>query len=603
MDEKRALLAVGLSILILVGWYAIFPPPPPQAPQQSGPETVQSQPDDSDVFAPGASQPRVDAAEMTDAGGIVDPLEGDAEPFTASEAVSAAAAELVTIENPHFIAQFTNEGGRMLSFKLKEYTAADEPMDLLPQFPSEDLAYLAVDLDDRELTRTINRSLFQVTRESVTGGPDGSTGERLSFEYSDGRGVEVRKSVTVWSDEWIWEADLEVIDRGRRVPARLVMGPGFSAQEVRGSRTYYYESQVVWYDRAGVTRTAGGCGFLFFTTACRDWKAAIKKDSTPAQAVLNGRIRWAGMEDQFFAALALSDQDESELRWYTREIVLPVVDSTDEEPEPTPHPLVAVSIPEGGSQFYFGPKRYKELKVYGAHLEETVWFSSKAWLAAIVRTMYLGLHWLHANVLANWGVAIILATLTLRIALFPLNQFAMVRMRRTQAEMQKVQPKLKAIRAKYAKKKDAQSRQKMNDETMALYRAEGINPMGGVTGCLPMVLQFPILIGFYNMLTVAVELRGAPFVLWIKDLSQPDPFYLIPLAMGVTMFVQQKMAMSKVTDPMAQQQQKFMMFMPFMFTFFCLQMPAGMVLYWFVNNLLGIGQQQLVNRQAAKATG
>ena len=126
--------------------------------------------------------------------------------------------------------------------------------------------------------------------------------------------------------------------------------------------------------------------------------------------------------------------------------------------------------------------------------------------------------------------------------------------------------------------------------------------MGGVTGCLPIFLQFPILIGFYNMLTVAVELRGAPFILWIKDLSQPDPYYLIPLAMGVTMFVQQKMAMTKVTDPMAQQQQKFMMFMPFMFTFFCLQMPAGMVLYWFVNNLLGIGQQQLVNRQAARST-
>jgi YidC/Oxa1 family membrane protein insertase len=194
-----------------------------------------------------------------------------------------------------------------------------------------------------------------------------------------------------------------------------------------------------------------------------------------------------------------------------------------------------------------------------------------------------------------------MATLVLRIALFPLNQFAMVRMRKTQAEMQRIQPRIKAIRSKYGKKKDAQSRQKMNEETMALYREEGINPMGGVTGCLPMFLQFPILIGFYNMLTVAVELRGAPFIFWITDLSQPDPWKVIPLAMGVTMFLQQRMAMSKVTDPMAQQQQKFMMFMPFMFTFFCLQMPAGMVLYWFVNNLLGIGQQKLVNRQAARS--
>jgi YidC/Oxa1 family membrane protein insertase len=444
--------------------------------------------------------------------------------------------------------------------------------------------------------------LFETRRETVIGGPTGGGGQRITFEYSDGTGIEVRKTVTIWNDEWIWEARLEIVDRGRILPARLVLGPGFAAQEDRGSRTYYYGNQVLWYDSTGVHRTAEQCGFLFMTTACRDWKAAIGKDATSPQNVVTGRIRWAGLEDQFFTAVAVSNQEgESELRWITRELTLRVAQDAEDTPEPKPEPLVSVSVPAEGTRFYFGPKRYTELKAYGIHLEEAVWFSSKPWLAAIVRTMYLGLRWLYAHVLANWGAAIILATLVLRIALFPLNQFAMVRMRKTQGEMQRIQPRIKAIRSKYAKKKDAQSRQKMNEETMALYREEGINPMGGVTGCLPMFLQFPILIGFYNMLTVAVELRGAPFIFWITDLSQPDPWKVIPLAMGVTMFLQQRMAMSKVTDPMAQQQQKFMMFMPFMFTFFCLQMPAGMVLYWFVNNLLGIGQQKLVNRQAARS--
>jgi YidC/Oxa1 family membrane protein insertase len=165
--------------------------------------------------------------------------------------------------------------------------------------------------------------------------------------------------------------------------------------------------------------------------------------------------------------------------------------------------------------------------------------------------------------------------------------------------MQKLQPKIKSIKAKY-KKKDAKSRQKMNEETMAMYKREGVNPMGGVTGCLPLLAQFPILIGFYNMLTVAVELRGAPFFGWIYDLSQKDPYWVLPLLMGASMFVQQRMAMSKVKDPMRQQQQKIMMFMPVMFTWICLQMPSGMVLYWFVNNLLGIGQQWLVNRHITK---
>jgi YidC/Oxa1 family membrane protein insertase len=138
---------------------------------------------------------------------------------------------------------------------------------------------------------------------------------------------------------------------------------------------------------------------------------------------------------------------------------------------------------------------------------------------------------------------------------------------------------------------------------MELYKKEGVNPMGGITGCLPMLAQFPILIGFYNMLTVAVELRGAPFFGWIQDLSVKDPYWITPLLMGATMFAQQKMAMSKIKDPQQLQQQRMMLFMPIMFTVICLQMPAGLVLYWFVNNLLGMGQQWLVNRQTARLGG
>ena len=120
--------------------------------------------------------------------------------------------------------------------------------------------------------------------------------------------------------------------------------------------------------------------------------------------------------------------------------------------------------------------------------------------------------------------------------------------------------------------------------------------MGGMVGCLPLFAQFPILIGFYNMLTVAIELRGAPFFGWIQDLSQKDPLYLTPILMGVSMLVQQKISQSKVTDPAQLQQQRIMMFMPIMFTVLFLNLPSGMVLYWFVSNLLGIGQQWLVNR-------
>ncbi|NIM63102.1 MAG: hypothetical protein GTO30_16115, partial [Acidobacteria bacterium] len=154
-------------------------------------------------------------------------------------------------------------------------------------------------------------------------------------------------------------------------------------------------NQILWYDSTGVHRSAEHCGFLFFTTACRDWKAAIGKPETAPQSMLSGRIGWAGLEDQFFTALAISRGEETELRWNTRELALPKAEGSHEPHEPTPEPVLSVSVPDAGTHFYFGPKRYTELREYGVGLERTVWFSSKAWLAAIVRAMYLGLRWLH----------------------------------------------------------------------------------------------------------------------------------------------------------------------------------------------------------------
>jgi YidC/Oxa1 family membrane protein insertase len=257
-------------------------------------------------------------------------------------------------------------------------------------------------------------------------------------------------------------------------------------------------------------------------------------------------------------------------------------------------------VPAEGARLYIGPKKYSLLEKLGFDLERSVWFATNPFLAAISRYIFFALLWIQKTITSNYGVAIMLATALLRIMLFPVNQYSMVSMKKMQLQSQKLQPKIKAIRSKYQKKKDAQSRQKMNEEIMQLYRREGVNPAGGLAGCLPLLAQFPILIGFYNMLTVAVELRGAPFFGWIQDLSQKDPYWILPLMMGATMFIQQKMAMSRVKDPTMQQQQRFMMFMPFFFTWICLQMPAGMVLYWFINNLLGIGQQYLVNRHTGR---
>jgi YidC/Oxa1 family membrane protein insertase len=307
-------------------------------------------------------------------------------------------------------------------------------------------------------------------------------------------------------------------------------------------------------------------------------------------------VQWAGLEDQYFAALVLPGPGETVVAWSGVE----VTPAATAAPEPVTEPLLAVSVPAVGARIFVGPKKYTLLHELGEGLDRAVWFASNAFLAWIARFIFLCLLWIHDHTIPNYGLAIVLATFLLRLLLFPVNQYSMVSMKKTQLQMQRLQPKIKRIREKYKKLKDSDSRAKMNQETMELYRKEGVNPMGGLSGCLPLLAQFPILIGFYNMLTVAIELRGAPFFGWIHDLSQADPYWVTPLLMGATMFLQQRMAMSKVKDPVQLQQQRMMLIMPVVFTWICLQMPAGMVLYWFVNNVLGIGQQWLVNRHTAR---
>jgi YidC/Oxa1 family membrane protein insertase len=317
--------------------------------------------------------------------------------------------------------------------------------------------------------------------------------------------------------------------------------------------------------------------------------------------VRSGRLYWGGLEDQYFAALIVPREPGGQARVWTVDVqpvgeVVPTGKEAEAK-EPPRQPAVAVSVPPEGVFVFVGPKNYNLLRGLGHDLGSAVWFSSISLFAWMAQVLYQVLIWLHTHVVANYGLAIILATLLLRILLFPLNQFSMVRMKKVQTEMQRIQPKVNAIKNKYRKKKDAEGRAEMNKELMALYKREGINPMGGMSGCLPLVIQFPILIGFYDMLLAAVELRGAPFYGWIRDLTLKDPYYVTPILMGVTMFLQQRMSMTKMGDPA---QQRIMMMTPVIFTVMFLNLPSGLVLYWFVNNLLGIGQQWLVNRHIGR---
>jgi YidC/Oxa1 family membrane protein insertase len=234
-------------------------------------------------------------------------------------------------------------------------------------------------------------------------------------------------------------------------------------------------------------------------------------------------------------------------------------------------------------RFFVGPKDFEELKAESPQLTHAIDFGMFRWL---VVPLLNALKWVHGY-LGNYGWSIIVLTILINLAMFPLRHKSVVSMRR----MQELQPEVKAIQDRYSKLKlNDPARQKMNVELMNLYRERGVNP---ASGCVPMLLTFPVLLAFYAMLSVAIEIRGAPFVGWIKDLSIHDPLFIWPIIMAITMVVQQKMTPQTMSDPV---QQKMMMLMPLVFSIMLAWAPSGLVLYWTVSNLWAIGQQALTNR-------
>ena len=248
----------------------------------------------------------------------------------------------------------------------------------------------------------------------------------------------------------------------------------------------------------------------------------------------------------------------------------------------------AVDIPAGGSKtfaanLYAGPQVTSILKTIAPKFELTKDYGRVHIFAS---PLFALLNWLH-GIIGNWGWAIIVLTLIVKAILFPLNQKAY----KSMAKMRAVQPKMDALKKKYPNPED---RMAMQQELMKLYRDEKINPLGG---CLPMLIQMPIFIGLYWMIFLSVELRQAPWLGWIHDLSRPDPFYILPILMAVTMYLQTKMS-PPPSDPTQAQMMKIM---PLMFSVMFFFFPAALVLYYVVNNLLTIAQQWLINRQTAAA--
>ena len=277
-------------------------------------------------------------------------------------------------------------------------------------------------------------------------------------------------------------------------------------------------------------------------------------------------IHWIALESKYFCFAFLPTNSNSLLAGYTK-----LKDG---------HYIYANLTTPAELEIYAGPKSSETIAAVDHKLDKIIRFGMFGFIG---KPLLYVLNWLY-SIFGNYGVAIIVLTLLIRIVFYPLSFKSYKSMR----EMAKLQPKLKELQAKYKGKPD-----QLNKATMELYKKHKVNPFGG---CLPMLIQIPVFFALYNVLLNAIELRGAPFVLWITDLSSKDPYYILPIIMGITMYIQQKLTPA-TGDPT---QQKLMMFLPVIFTIMFMSFPSGLVLYWTTNNILTL-LQQFIDSQILKA--
>jgi YidC/Oxa1 family membrane protein insertase len=528
--EKRAFLAIALSILILVLYQEFitryYGPPPP-----ANPVTKETE-------KPPAPEP---AAPATVA------------PSAPTDLPPAQSGREIRVDTDNYAAIFTTQGARLKSFRFKKYrSSVDEnspPFEIVPSGVPHPLGVRwqsPTPFDDAGLVYSVQGSDLNLAGESKG---------TLLFQGQTPNGAVITKKFSFSGSSYLIQ--MEVDAKGTEGSAPV---PEVLLTEKR--------------QHAAPNHDAPFEGFI----ALIDHK--VKREHPPEAnkgQEFSGDVAWAGFGyTYFFFSLLPESGTQHKVSLHSSEAEL----------------VAAMSGPPGNPARYtlfIGPKELDILKSIGKELERSIDFGYFGFIA--IPFLYV-LHFFH-GLTRSYGIDIILLTVVIKLLMAPLTHKSFVSMK----QMQKLQPQMERLKEKFANDKE-----KLNKEIMELYRRNGVNPLGG---CLPMVLQFPVFIGLYNALSTPIELRHAPF-LWIKDLSRPDweslPFTvgtwhlgvpILTLLMGASMFLQQWMTPT-AGDP---NQRKMMLMMPLMFTFMFVSFPAGLTVYWLVNNVLTIGQQYWISRK------
>ncbi len=573
MENRRLFTAVFLSALILVVWNYVFPPIPPTSAPADVVELDSRDSTSRSVLADEGS-----SAVGADYGG--DGLEEEEFPEAESilefdeEAVIAEREEYPVLENASVRIEFSSRGAQLTSFLLKEDLAVGgESLELIRDRGSDPYPFSLVVNGTK--SHRLNSALFRWEQESEQGDRD-IEGSVLRFRHRSERGA--AEKVFRLLPDGLLKVEMTVL--GQR-DWSVVVGPGLRNLNEKELNSRFIERNVGYF--------RGG-----------DLETIASRKQEEDELIPASGLRWVSLEDNFFLAAVLPEEGIREV------LVRPVFQRHEiEEGKPRFLPVGTPLDKDAGTReqmlllgasgqhmemtTLFGAKRYSKLSKMPHGLEGTVRWG---WFGFLSKPLYFALEWIHKSMVPNYGWAIILVTCLIKILFFPLTY----KSQESMGKMQELNPKVQAIRAKYRSKlKDRQGRpnadatRQMNEEVMQIYKTAGVNP---AAGCLPLLLQAPVFFAFFRLLSTAVELRNAPWIGWISDLSVADPNYVLPLVMGGTSIALQRM-MPAPPDPM---QRRMMQLLPVMFTFFAFQFPSGLLLYWITNNVLSMIQQGITMR-------
>jgi YidC/Oxa1 family membrane protein insertase len=564
LDQKRLILAAFLSLLVLLAWSFFFQAPAPKPPPAAAPEAV-------------TEGPSPEAETITGEAPSATADEGRAAAVAAPrEPIGATAEQRVEVDTSMGLAVFSNRGAQLLSYRVKEVTGRDgQPLEMVRARAAGSYPFALTDPSGAPLP--INDALF-----AVEGPERGQTGtsEVVRFAYSGDAGAATKEFRFL--DSGLIEVAIHHEGRG---PWGVYLGPGLRNPAPEELKDSFFR----------------GASYLANNELETQQAPKLREELR----VPGAGVSWWALEDIYFLSMIapktpvttvalqpvlMSQGAAGELPSF---LPRPPPDRITDDQEDLPPDVSLVVFPQGrdlDADAYWGAKRYQTLSELPYDLDRTIRWGT---FGIIARPMLKLLLWIHDRVVANFGWAIVLLTVIIKIALFPLTHKSYVSMQK----MQKLQPKIEAIKQKYRGKNrdqkgrpNLESQRKMNEEMQELFKAEGVNPAGG---CLPLLLQMPVFFAFFALLRNSVELWNAPWMMWIHDLSAKDPWYVLPIVTGIAQFVQQRMTPATTANP---SQRVLLNTMPIWFTVISFNFASGLVLYWFTNNLLTILQQWIYQR-------